>query len=311
MCKAERGKRKLVATSPEDARFREEKFVGAVAICANQDIQCHVGKQRAVQWVKERGEQLLWVAARDRPCHGGEQRRPYTVEDNIRWLGYHEKECASLPGWLPMAKGMPVALGDHLDRSKKQLLRGRHATIHGWVLHEDEVVGDEEEEVLSHLPRVIVLDFHTKEWHLPGWEPGLYPIFPSKGRQWFLDGYRKHPVLGVKRTQFMITPALAITAHAAQGRTLGAVIADLERGRGVSWMSSYVAITRVRRRENLLIFRPFDRKPYNEGEMAGTKKLLEVLRGEDVDWEDWEAQLMPRDECGRCRRRLLEDAFTK
>eukprot|EP00959_Pyramimonas_sp_CCMP1952_P199574 4174595-Pyramimonas_sp.AAC.1 len=61
----------------------------------------------------------------------------------------------------------------------------------------------------------------------------------------------------------MITPALAVTARAAQGRTMAAVIADLERGRGVSWMSSCVAITRVRRRENLLIFRPFDRRPCN------------------------------------------------
>ena len=94
-----------------------------------------------MQWAKERGEQLLRVAAWDRPCHGGEQRRPYTAEDKIRWLGYHDKECANLPGWLPLAKGMPVALGDHLDRSKKQLLRGRTATIQGWALHEDEVVG--------------------------------------------------------------------------------------------------------------------------------------------------------------------------
>eukprot|EP00959_Pyramimonas_sp_CCMP1952_P334920 7013570-Pyramimonas_sp.AAC.1 len=62
---------------------------------------------------------------------------------------------------------MPVALGDHLDRSKKQLLRGRTATIRGWVLHEDEVTGDEDEEVLLHLPRVILLNFHAKEWHLP------------------------------------------------------------------------------------------------------------------------------------------------
>ena len=103
--KCERFKRKLVATTPEDARFREDKFVEAVAIYADQDIRCHVGKQRAVQWAKERGEQLLWVAARDRPCHGGEQRRPYTVEDNIRLLGYHEKVCASLAGRLPLAKG--------------------------------------------------------------------------------------------------------------------------------------------------------------------------------------------------------------
>ena len=71
VCKVERGKRKLVATSTEDARFREKKFVEAVAIYANQDIRCHVGKQRAVQWAKERGEQILWVAGRDCPCHGG------------------------------------------------------------------------------------------------------------------------------------------------------------------------------------------------------------------------------------------------
>ena len=183
MCRKERATRKLVATSPEDARFREEKFVEAVAIYANQDIRCRVGKQRAVQWAKDRGQQLLWVAARDRACHGAEQRRPYTVDGKIRWLGYHDKECASLPGWLPLAKGMPVALGGHLDRSSKQLLRGRTATIHVWVLHEDEDVGDDDEVVLLHLPRVIVLDFHTSEWCLPAWTPGLYPIFPWKGRQ--------------------------------------------------------------------------------------------------------------------------------
>ena len=137
-------------------------------------------------------------------------------------------------------------------------------------------------------PKVIVLDFHTDDWHLPGMAPGLYAIFPLKGRQWFLDGFRGHPVLAMKRTQILITQALAVTAHAAQGRTMGAVIADLEGGRGVSWMASYVAITRVRRREQLLIFWPFARAPYNEGEMPETKLLLQVMRGEDVPWEKLE-----------------------
>eukprot|EP00959_Pyramimonas_sp_CCMP1952_P434072 9089891-Pyramimonas_sp.AAC.1 len=83
---------------------------------------------------------------------------------------------------------------------------------------------------------------------------------------------------------------------------MAAVIADFERGRGMSWMSSYVAITRVRKRENLLTFRPFDRKPDNAGEMPGTQKLLQVLRGDKMDWDEWEAELMPRDQCERCRR---------
>ena len=140
MRKAERERRKLVATSPDDARFRQEKCVEAVAMHANQDIRCHVGKQRAAQWRKERGEQLLWVAARDRACHGGERRRPHTVEDKIRRLGYRDKECASLPGRPRVAKGTPVAWGGRPDRSKKQLLRGRAATVRGRALREDEGV---------------------------------------------------------------------------------------------------------------------------------------------------------------------------
>ena len=61
-------------------------------------------------------------------------------------------------------------------------------------------------------------------------------------------------------------------------------------------MSSYVFIMRVRRRENLLSFRPLGRKPCNEGEMPGTQKLLQVVRGESVHWEEWEAKLLPRDQ---------------
>ena len=45
--------------------------------------------------------------------------------------------------------------------------------------------------------------------------------------------------------------------------------------------------------------------------MPGAQNLLQVLRGEGVDWDEWEAKLMPRDQCGRCRRRLLVEAFTK
>jgi len=111
-----------------------------------------------------------------------------------------------MPGWLPLAQGMPVALTDHLDRSSgKLLLRGREATVDHWAEHEDEVsrVSACGDRVLAYMPRMIVLDFHTDTFHLPTMErPGLYPIFP-KERTWHLDGYRKqkifvsetHPIL--------------------------------------------------------------------------------------------------------------------
>eukprot|EP00959_Pyramimonas_sp_CCMP1952_P416677 8729736-Pyramimonas_sp.AAC.1 len=76
---------------------------------------------------------------------------------------------------------------------------------------------------------------------MPG--PGLCPIAPRQ-RVWFLDARRKKPALGVRRKQFLISPGLASTARAAQCRSLGAVVAHLQEGRNVSWMSSYVAIAR-------------------------------------------------------------------
>ena len=140
-----------------------------------------------------------------------------------------------------------------------------------------------ENAVLQYLPKAVILDFNDS-WTLDGANgpcmdgPGLYPVKPVT-HTWYLDSYRDHSVLAVKRTQLLLTPGLASTAHAAQGTTQKAVIADLRLGRGVSWMSTYVAITRVRRREHLLIYRPFGREPYTHGEMEGTKLLLQKLQG--------------------------------
>eukprot|EP00959_Pyramimonas_sp_CCMP1952_P345179 7228897-Pyramimonas_sp.AAC.1 len=80
------------------------------------------------------------------------------------------------------------------------------------------------EQVFLHLPKAIVLDFDTKEWHLPGWGPGLHPISPSRGRQSILDGLSgaSSTECETHATQFMIAPSLAATAHAARGQTTGA-----------------------------------------------------------------------------------------
>ena len=170
---------------------------------------------------------------------------------------------------LPLAVGLPVMLVDHLDRNpEKQLLRGKEGHVHSWIEHSDETTtsGDGEKRILSHVPLCVFVDFHTIAWTLPGAPgPGIYPVFQTE-RTWFLDGYRgKKAVLGIKRKQIPLAPALALTAHAAQGQTKEAVIADLVIGRGVSSISSYVALTRIRNREGLMIYRPFDREPFTQG----------------------------------------------
>ena len=66
--------------------------------------------------------------------------------------------------------------------------------------------------------------------------------------------------LKVARQQLPPAPAFALTVHASQGQTLVAAIVDLQIGSGMSPMSSYVALTRVRSREDLLIYRPFEQE---------------------------------------------------
>eukprot|EP00959_Pyramimonas_sp_CCMP1952_P208970 4371279-Pyramimonas_sp.AAC.1 len=47
VCQAERRRRQLVATGPEDERFLLPEFARATAIDPNQDATCKVARQRA------------------------------------------------------------------------------------------------------------------------------------------------------------------------------------------------------------------------------------------------------------------------
>eukprot|EP00959_Pyramimonas_sp_CCMP1952_P413442 8663414-Pyramimonas_sp.AAC.1 len=75
-------------------------------------------------------------------------------------------------------------------------------------------------------------------------------------------------------------------------------------------MSSYVAITRVITRGGLLMYRPFELKPYTQGEMERTKHLLGKLRGEEVLRAEIETKLMPRKTRSRCSAAKEKADFT-
>ena len=233
----------------------------------------------------------------------------------------HDRESGDLYGMLPLVRGMPVALTDHIDRSReKNLLRGRRGYIHSWVLESGEAKKSEfvqGRRVLQKHPKVVFVKLKKivdgeevdEDWTLDGLkEPGLYKIVP-KTNNLYMDKGRKNPHLQITRRQIPLAPAFAMTSHAAQGQTLGGgAIVDL-CAPGAHPMGAYVAMTRVKNRADLLIYRPFDLEPFQRGERKGPTLLLKHLRVDDIDWDALEQEYMPSKRCSECRSLLRKDQY--
>ena len=217
-----------------------------------------------------------------------------------RWLQYHPKDTGGLPGMLPLAIGMRVALTEHLDRSKdKMLLKGRVGRIHSWVWED----GDDWQ------PSVVYVKFDGATWQLDGIdEPGVYPRHPLK-RTWHLDGRRSNPFLNILRQQLPLTPAYAMTVHSSQGKTLAAVLLDLDVDKRVDTTFGAVAQSRVRSRYDCLFLRPFPLWLFQRGVSDGPHLLLQSLRGEEVDWDAYREGRAPVAKCSTCQNAKTLDCF--
>eukprot|EP00435_Cladocopium_sp_Y103_P039831 s4530_g10.t1 len=203
----------------------------------------------------------------------------------MRWLTFHDKDTANLPGMLPLAYGLRVALTEHIDRPK-QLLRGTVGIVHSWDWLPNNL-----------RPSIVYLKFEGATWQLDGAsEPGIYPVLPRTA-EWYLDKGRKTQVLKVKRTQLPLIPAYAMTAHASEGKTLPAVLLDLQVDKRVDPTIGTVATTRVRNREDRGLSKP------------DSDLLLRKLRGEAIDWAAVREATRPCATCRECRQVLPMDTF--
>ena len=194
---------------------------------------------------------------------------------------------------------MRVALTEHIDKSPdKLLLRGQVGTVHSWVWLENEP-----------RPSVVYVKFEGATWQLDGiGEPGLYPIRPRTG-EWYLDGRRQVKMLKVNRTQLPLAPAYSMTVHASQGKTLRAVLLDLNIDKIFDPNIGTVASTRVRSRYDVLILRPFPAWLYQRNTSDGPDLLLRQLRGHAIDWAAYRDAKRPCSTCQTCREVLPMDMY--
>ena len=118
-------------------------------------------------------------------------------------------------------------------------------------------------------------------------------------------------MLKVNRKQIPLTPAFAMTAHSSQGKTLPAVILDLNIDKRTDANLGTVAASRVRDRRDVLILRPFPLWLFQRGAPDGIKLLLQTLRGQKVDWRAHQGRRKPASNCQKCKELRVLDQFAE
>ena len=120
--------------------------------------------------------------------------------------------------------------------------------------------------LLNYTPKVLLVHFEGATWQIDGLDPGTYPLIPI-GKYWSVDPQGK--ALKVKRTQQPVAPDYARTAYTAQGMTLPAAIVDLCFDDNMDPATAYVALSRVKTADDILIMQAFNIKPCTQGSPLG------------------------------------------
>ena len=261
----------------------ETKFKAAIAIVANNDLKHEICKVRAAAYARRTQQRIVWSPATDYAAVECLSSDPELMKKKEEWLQLHNRKCAGLWGMVPLVKGMRVALIDHLDRSDKCLLRGSCGELMGWVLEDGESLPKRGVAVLKRPPKALIVKFDNAEWILEGMcEAGTYPVKVAK-KTWFVDENRMCPVLRVSRTQTPVGPDYARTAYSTQGLTLDAAIVDLCFDENTDPTTAYIAMSRVRCADDILIMQAFNINIFRQGIPIGPAMLMKHLRGEDLE----------------------------
>ena len=129
--------------------------------------------------------------------------------------------------------------------------------------------------MLQYMPLCIYLKFEgMTERIIDGLEPGVFPLRPRVA-QWLVN---KKTEAKVRRRGFPLIPDYACTAHMVQGMTLRGALADcgdvLDNPALKDMLAGYVALSRVRTANTLLLLRAFSATLFRQGPPPGQRAAL-------------------------------------
>jgi len=277
-CRSERSARGRVAFSDQDPRFQRAPFDAAPYIHPNNLPKYFAQQVRATAFAKHRQRCVNWVVAHDKPLHQDDQALSDEVlnKKRLRWLGCHDQQTGGIMGIFPLVRGLPLRLSDTVNRGLK-LYRHRRCTLEAWTLHPDETSeADAGERILQHHPLCLYLKFEGATWQVADLAPGVYPLQPTC-KDWYVNELTK---VKAKRSGFQVVPAFSGTAFMFQGATERAIIADCLEAAHVSRqadaLSAYVANSRVKTKEGVLIMQPFSPGLFAHGPPPGPHILMRL-----------------------------------
>ena len=286
-CSRERRRRRRVAEG-DDGMMAEigDRFADALYIHPFNVPKSRILTMRAANAAARAGKQLLWVVAKDVPSTRDDEVRSVEglTRARERWLLYPEMKTAGMPGLLPLYVGMPVQFTDTVNFEFGVCKRAT-GVVDGWALSEADAsmvreVHAEAEVVLREVPVAIHVKLHGQaKVFSPGLPPGVFPLKPKTMSWDRSDGNGA----AVKRTGFTVAPHFASTAHAVTGATLPTAVVDLldvaRTPRADDVPPSYVALSRVRTADDILIVQAFPPALFRMGHQRGPWLLSSIVDG--------------------------------
>ena len=178
-----------------------------------------------------------------------------------------ESETENMMTNLPLVYGAKYFITKNLA-VKNGLVNGTEVELHSICLDYDVLIQKDTkgEIILNEMPKYLLVkklnSITTNPLRFDHLEEELIPFFTETSS---FSVKPKLDVLGtisvtVSRTNFPLTPAYALTAYKAQGKTMSKVIIDLKKpptGK-VDFAYAYVALSRAKCLNDILILRDFD-----------------------------------------------------
>ncbi len=225
-----------------NVNMHEQKFKEAPFIVPGNELRREINKIHA-NWNSNMIGQKLRISVADDYCskiHLTPSKQKQL--DNLTYT-----QAGSLPKELELFAGLPVMLTKN-TAVEMGLTNGSMGTVTRIHFEKDQ-----------HIPKYVVVKFpDTTCPKLPNLENKEIPIFPIHSSfQYKFPGTTKSTT--IRRTQLPLVSAYSYTSYKSQGKTLDAVVVDLQpaSNRPLDPSFSYVPLSRVRSLQDLVILREF------------------------------------------------------